>query len=583
VTSDSDRALWAAGLVAIALVGFALYAPVLGAPFYYDDYQNIVDNPHLRWTELRAEAVLPTAFEGPTQRPVANLSFALSYYAGGPGPVAFRIVNVVLHLLSAMLVAWLALALIERVPDPPAPRVARWMALFAGLIFVAHPLQTQTVTYVVQRMNGLSAFFCLLSLAVWLKGRGARGARRSGWWSAAALAWLLALGSKEVAIALPAGIWLCEWLFIRGGDATFLRRSAWIGVPVLVIGGLVLYALILPEVGLGYDGRPFSGPERLLTELRVVIFYLGLALAPLPSRLNLLHEFPLSHSLLDPPSTLLCGLALVAMTLLALSLARRAPLLAFGFAWFLTFLAVESFGLPLALVYEHRTYLPMLGVAFAMAWAVLTVGGGRIGGIALGAVVVTLLAVGTLVRNHVWADELRFWSDTAAKSPSHAGAQNNLGKALMRAGRSEQARVRFEAALAIDPGEVEAHNNLGSLLRETGRVAEALAHFEAALNRAPQHVGARHNLAMTRAETGQLDEGLAQLEAILRGQPEIAHVWNSYGALLFQSDRLDEAAQAFATAVSLDPSYGPAGSNLEKVRALLRSESDPSSNPKTLH
>ena len=143
--------------------------------------------------------------------------------------------------------------------------------------------------------------------------------------------------------------------------------------------------------------------------------------------------------------------------------------------------------------------------------------------------------------------------------------------------------ARFEAALAIDPGEVEAHNNLGSLLRETGREAEALAHFETALKWAPQHVGARHNLAMTRAETGQLDEGLAQLEAILRGQPEIAHVWNSYGALLFQSDRLDEAAQAFATAVSLDPSYGPAGSNLEKVRALLRSESDPSSNPNTLH
>jgi tetratricopeptide (TPR) repeat protein len=575
VPSDSDHALWAAGLVAIALLGFALYAPVLDAPFYYDDYQNIVDNPHLRWTELRADALLPTAFEGPTRRPVAYLSFALSYYAGGPGPSGFRIVNVVVHLIASMLVAGLALSLTLRLPHAPEPRVARWVALFAGLVFVAHPLQTQTVTYLVQRMNGLAALLCLLSLAAWLRGRGAGGGVRAGWWSAATLAWLLAMGSKEVAIALPAGIWLCEWIFLRGGDALYLRRSLRIGIPALLIGGVALYAFVLPAIGLGYDGRPFTAVERFLTELRVVVFYLGVALAPLPGRLNLLHEFPLSHSLLDPPATLWCGLVLVVMTLLVPLLARRAPPLAFGIAWFLGFLAVESFGLPLALVYEHRSYLPMLGFSFAAAWALFAVARSRVGGaIALGAIVVSLLAVGTLVRNHVWADELRFWSDTAAKSPGHAGAQNNFGKALMRAGQAEQAMARFEAALEIDPDEIEARNNLGSLLRETGRVADAVAQFEAVLERAPQHVGARHNLAMTRAEMGRIEAGLAELEAILSTSPRIAHVWNSYGALLFQSDRLEEAAQAFATAVSLDPGDRPAASNLEKVRGLLRAASD---------
>jgi len=585
VSADSDRALWSAGLVAIALLGLALYAPVLDAPFYYDDYQNIVDNPQLRWTELRPGAVLPSALDAPTRRPVANLSFALSYYLGGPSPRGFRLVNVVAHLLSALLVAWLAFALIERLPHPPARRIARWIALFAGLVFVAHPLQIQTVTYVVQRMNGFAALFCLASLAAWLRGRSAGGGLRAGWWGAATLLWLLALGSKETAIALPAGIWLCEWIFLRGGDRGFLRRSLAIGVPALLVGAVVLHGFVLPQLGLGYEGRPFSSGERILTELRVVIFYLGLALAPLPGRLNLLHEFPLSHSLLEPPSTLVCGLALIGLSALVFLLARRAPLLAFGIAWFLSFLAVESFGLPLALVYEHRTYLPMLGVAFATAWAIFACTGSTTGkrvgvSVALGALVVALLGVGTLIRNDVWSDELRFWSDTARKSPGLASAQNNFGMALMRAGQVELAIDRFEAALAIDPNEIEARNNLGTLLQSSGRLAAALAQFEMVLARAPKHVGARHNRAMTLAQMGRLDEGLAQLEEILEGSPGIAEVWNSYGALLVESERLEDASDAFATALTLDPAYSRAASNLEKVRRLQEAAADPAGEPR---
>ena len=485
----------------------------------------------------------------------------------------YRAVNILVHIGCAIWVALLARALLSRLPRPHGARQRSWMALLAGLLFVAHPLQVQSVTYVVQRMNSLAAFFYLAALLAWLRGRIARDSgSRAAWWSGAALLGALALGSKEIAVTLPLAIWGVEWFFFRDLDRRFALRSALFGGLPLLAVGIWLAASLLPELGLGYAGRSFSAGERLLTELRVVAFYAGLVLLPLPSRLNLLHEFSLSASWLEPITTLLSAVMLAASLGLAAFLARRAPLLSFGILWFWLHLVIESFGLPLALVYEHRTYLPLAGVAIAAGWGIFSLPGvvGR-RAVPLGLAIVFLLGIGTLVRNHVWDDSLRLWSDVARKSPGISAAHSNLANAWVVAEQPDRAAVAFRRALELDPGNVEAHNNLGSLQLGARDLAGAMASFRAALELAPGHVRARHNLGIALAEAGNLEEGVREIELAISRDPLEARMWNTLGAMQVRLQRLDDAGESFTRAVRLDPAYIEAQSNL---RVLQRMKAD---------
>jgi Flp pilus assembly protein TadD len=543
----------------------AVYGSALDAPFYYDDHQNIVDNPHLRaagWSGL-----WNAAFGSPTRRPVAYLSFALNQRITGLDPAGFRRVNIGIHALAAVAVALLARMTLARLPRPPPPGEAGIMALLAGLLFALHPVQTQSVTYVVQRMSSLAALFYVAALLAWLRGRlSPRRGRRVVWWTAAALSGLLALGSKEVAVTLPAAIWLYEWAFFRDFSPAFARRSALLaGIPLALLA-VGLYLAVFQ--GSGYAGRDFSAAERLLTSLRVVVFYASLVLWPLPSRLNLLHEFPLSHSLLDPPSTLLCALLLAGAATAAVGLARRAPLISFALAWVGLHLALESFVLPLALVYEHRLYLPLVGFALVVPWALLTAVGARPGSI-LAILLALALGAGTWARNEVWRDELVFWSDAARKSPDRAAARNNHGLALQRAGHLDAAIAEYRAAVALDPDDAEAHDNLGAALLDAGRIDEARATLERALAEHPDHARAHYNLGRLLALSGRLSEGARHLETAVELAPWDAALWNGLGAVRELQGRLPESARAFERALALDPGHAQARHNLEVVRARL--------------
>jgi Flp pilus assembly protein TadD len=547
-----------------ALVAAVAYGGVLGAPFYLDDHASIVDNPWVRWERLRLDWLGRTLFDAPTARPVAYLSFALNYWLAGPDPAGFRIVNVAILVLNGVLVMQLVRRLVARMlPDASAAQ-RETMAVLAGLLFVAHPIQTQAVTYIVQRMTGLSVLFYLLALLAWLRARDAtqRATRiRNG--VGCALAWALALGSKEIAITLPAAIWLIEWFAYRELDARFARRSALrLGLPILLCG-LVAYAWLTHGTDWGYAGQPFSAGERLLSELRVLMIYLGLAIHPAPARLNLLYDLPLSRSLFDPPSTLAAALGLVGLAAVGVAAARRAPLLSFGLAWWGLQLLLESAILPLALVFEHRMMLPMVGLVAAAGYGCVVLARGRTGpALAVGLALVLALALAARARNAVWSDERVFWSDVAAKSPGLVAAQNNLAMALGRAGRPDEAMQALERALAIDPDDAEARNNRGAQWLARGRVTAAIADFRRVLERNPQHPRALHNLGRALSAQGDHEAALVALEAARDADPQSAPLWNGLGAVYVALGRLGPAEQSFRRALALDPANGEARANL---------------------
>jgi Flp pilus assembly protein TadD len=559
-------------VAAFAIVTLAgiLYADTLGAPYVLDDVRNIVGNPAVRCQRLDLECLRRAAFESPTPRAVANVSFALNYYHDASDSRGYRIVNIAIHALNGVLVFALALAVQRRLAvlaggAALAPG-AGILALFAGLLFVAHPLQTQSVAYLVQRMNSLATSFYLLAFLAWLCGREAgRVGPRLTWWAACGFAWALAVGSKENAVVLPFAVWLYEWTFYRDFDRAWLRRTA----PLLLIGVAALAVVLFVHSGglARFEGRAFTLGQRLLTQLRALWIYIGLVLLPLPSRLNLLYELPLSTSLWQPISTLLGGIGLAGLLAVAVALGRRWRLGSFAIAWFLLHLALESSVLPLAMIFEHRTYLPLVGVAIAVPASIASVlGTGRVAWGVCAALVIAL-GVGTHIRNQVWLDAATLWTDVVAKSPHSARAHDELGLVLAGAERWEEAIFHYREAIRLDPPKPDAYLHLGYALVRLEAPEEGERWMRRALEIDPDNAAAHHVLGLVLVEADRLQEATPHLERAVELEPGRAEMHNTLGIALDKQGRTDEARRRYDEALRWDPRFAQAHTNLGVMSA----------------
>ncbi len=374
-------------LVVGLFAAIAVYTPGLSGPFFFDDIFNIQNNPNLRLAQLDPDALRLAAFStdsGPFRRPISMVSFALNFHFFGEGAASFKAVNLGIHLLNGVLIFLLSRLLLRHAARRADLRLRGDRAgLAAGLIaavWLVHPLNLTGVLYAVQRMTSLSALFVLLALLAYLQGRLRLPDRRlqgAALLAASALFWLCGLASKENALLLPWYIFLIEWLFLyplqpRQPPAPGVRLYpfAWLLVPL--VGGLV-YLALHPAM-LSYDFRPFTLWERLLTEARALWFYLGLIVLPRPAAFGIFHDdFALSTGLFVPWTTLPAVVGLLLASGLAIRFARRFPLPAFGFLFFLAAHALESSIFPLEIMHEHRNYLAAFGILFGgVATLVLT-------------------------------------------------------------------------------------------------------------------------------------------------------------------------------------------------------------------
>jgi hypothetical protein len=347
----------------LAVIVILIYTGALTSPFIFDDSPNIIHNPHIRIPTLNFENLAWAGYQSPeSRRPVANISFALNYYFNGYNPVGYHVVNILIHLVCGIFLYLLAKATLQT----PALRTRYekfgWIPFLTVFIWLVHPLQTQSVTYVVQRMNSMAAMFYILSMLFYVKFRMSTVAWMKWTLFAGCLfTAILAFGTKEITATLPLFIILYEWYFFQELGWQWARRN------FLLLGGVCLLFVIIALVYVdfdpanilrGYGFRDFTPAQRLLTQSRVVIFYISLMLWPNPSRLNLDHDFALSHSLLSPASTLVAITVIIALIVFAILVARKEPLLSFSIIWFFGNLVIESSLIGLELVFEHRTYLP---------------------------------------------------------------------------------------------------------------------------------------------------------------------------------------------------------------------------------
>jgi hypothetical protein len=363
----SLRHLIAVGLI----VGVALlaYSNTFHVPFHFDDRPNIIENPNVQvkvftWDGL--ERLIKNTYKV-SIRVFSYFTFALNYYFGGFNVFGYHLVNFFVHIASGIFLYWFLL-LTFNLPSLKGEygSISYKVALFSSLIFISHPIQTQSVTYIVQRMASMSGMFYLLSLVLYIKGRLSTGGPRVFYFGGMVLSYLLGVFSKENVAILPLFIALYEFYFFQKLDLSPRGKNilfALIG-GLLVLGafGFAIWGKRFIDVSIeGYQGRTFTMLERVLTQSRIVLYYLTLLVFPHPSRLNLDYDFPISKTILDPPTTLISILIIAGLIGYSIWAAKKRPVLSFCILWYFGNLVIESSIFPLEMVYEHRLYLPAVG------------------------------------------------------------------------------------------------------------------------------------------------------------------------------------------------------------------------------
>jgi len=587
-------------LVVLAVLVFLTYAHTLQAPFTFDDWANIEENPAIRLEQLSLEGIRRAAFDTiigevtSTHRPVAFVSFALNYYFHQYHVFGYHLVNILIHVLTGICLYLFLKTTLGLAPLRARYASRHWLPFLAVLIWLVHPVQIQAVTYIVQRMTSMAALFYLLSLYLYVRARLAESVNRK-WllFAGCTLAGLLAMGCKETSATLPFFLVLYEWYFFQDLSRDWLKRYLPLLLGVVGLLGLVAFVYLkgapLATIMQSYSLYDFTPGERVMTEFRVVLFYISLLLFPHPSRLNLDHDFPVSHSLFDPVTTLLAAVTVAGLIGLAVYLARRERLLSFCLLWFFGNLVIESSVIGLDLVFEHRNYLPSMLVSVlavdlssrylkSIRW-----------GMAVACLVVLLLSFWTYQRNAVWNDNITLWRDAVQKSPHSPRVHNNLALALVEADRIGEGIIHCREAIRLDPDFTLAYGICGKAFFLQGKYDEAIHHFREALRIKPSNIRNRNNLGAALLEKGEYDEAIHHFREVLRIEPFNVKGLNNLGAALLGKGEYDQAMHYFQEALRIQPGHAPARKNLqlamaragnqEEARALVQEMPQPSGDP----
>ncbi len=502
----------------LSVVGLLVYSNSLSVPFVFDDRPNIVENSNVRVTELSFDSLLSAGFKSNLgSRPVANISFALNYYFNKYNVFGFHLVNVIIHVFTGIFLYCFILLTLNQHALKPDNLSPAWIAFFASVIWLVHPINTQSVTYIVQRMNSMASMFYMMALLFYVYGRLSRKLWQKFFLlSGSIVAAVMALGSKEIAITLPFFIILYEWFFLQDLSKSWLKKHLPQLTAVIIITFIVALLLLngnpLETITSGYENRDFTLTQRLLTQFRVILFYISLLFFPHPARLNLDHDFSLSHSILDPSTTLLSLIILVGLLALAVVVAKKERLVSFCILWFLGNLAVESSVIGLEMVFEHRTYLPSMMLVLLFVFLMVRYIRSRWLHTVIFIGLALMASVVTYNRNTVWQSELGLWQDVVKKSPEKARGYNEIGMSYYEAKRPDEALPFFLRAVGLKPDYDHAINNLGLTYLGTGRVDLAIDQFKRAIEIIPGRGMYHINLGIAFMQKGMFTQANKEIQ-----------------------------------------------------------------------
>jgi hypothetical protein len=418
-----------AAVLVLLLVVVAIYWPGMAGDFVFDDFPNIVDSTPLHLFDGSLQSLVAAATSGsssPLGRPLSTATFAINFYIYGDSPYSFKLTNLAIHIANAILVFVLALQLSRRRGGDADTVRSLLPGLWITSVWALHPINLIPVLFVVQRMTSLSTLFILAALTMYLHARSTRGAKRVIEMAfSLLLCWPAAVLSKETGLVLPIYIFLIEWLLL-GTFRPVSRKLKWAVASATVSAVIGVCWVQWNFITAGYAARSFDLAERLLTETRVLWFYVQQVFLPTPEIFSLFHDdIPISRGLLTPFTTLLAIIGWLIVLGLALQQRARRPLFTFGVLWFLASHAMESTILPLEIAYEHRNYLAFFGVFVWLASLLFSeskIARWRIARLSLAASFVLFCGLLTCLRSLQWGDEFQRSQIEVAHHPDSARA-----------------------------------------------------------------------------------------------------------------------------------------------------------------
>jgi tetratricopeptide (TPR) repeat protein len=575
-------------LALIAVLGLLAYSNTFDVPFQFDDKWYIVENPiikNLGYFLSPSKAADFPKFTLFKNRFVGYLTFALNYRIHGLDVTGYHVVNLAIHIINASLVYFLVV-LTFRTPllgGTSLLKHRRHIALFSALLFVTHPVQTQAVTYIVQRFASLATFFYILSLVAYISARlSSQKAAHISLYFLSLVSAVLAMKTKEIAFTLPLAVALYEFMFFKGRK---LRRMLWL-FP------LFLTMLIIPLTLIDTDRPPgeligdvgeatkveteMSRLAYLFTELKVITTYVRLLF--LPVNQNLDYDYPLYVSLFEPP-VLLSFLFLLGIFGLGVFLYYRSRithyalrLCAFGIFWFFLTLSVESSVIPiLDVIFEHRVYLPSAGAFLALGTGAFLLmeklgrKAARNAAVSLLVAAPLLLSAATYERNTVWKSEISLWEDVVRKSPRKVRGHYNLGLSFMSMGLTNKAIEQYQIAFRLKPDFAMAYASLGTAYYSKGLTDKAIEQYTIALRLRPDFAMAHYNLGTAYGSKGLADKAIEHFQSALRFKPDYANAHYNLGLIYFKKGLLDRARAEFEAVLKLNPLDREAKQQLERM------------------
>ena len=611
----------------IAVLTIIAYSNTFHVPFIFDDQINIVENTSIRNLSSLFQVFAPSFKTGIAGRPIVNFSLALNYAISGMDTWSYHLLNLLIHLSAALCLFGIVRRsfLSDRLKGKYG-HAATPLAFACALLWALHPLQTQAVTYTIQRCESLMGLCFLLTFYFAIRGWQSVTPRQ--WHLAAVLSFLAGIGTKEVIVVAPVLLFVYDLLFFHGDPRNVLRCS-----PLLYTGlsfGLLSLGLLLAAGGTVSSGTgriTFTALDYWITQPEVILHYLSLAFWP--GRLCIDYGWPMAMFWGAWPSIITLA-ALMIASLLALW--KQWPI-GFPAAWFFAVLASTSlFPLP-DVAFEHRMYLPLLALIVITTTGVYRVLAGAtkrwIENEALGTTIMRKgafyllilaglsLGILTYARNIDYQSDISIWADAVRKYPVNSRAHANLGNAFLQEGnirnaeehlyealhiemqnakryaggakhyeylsiRPVYARVQdnlgwvrlqkgntaaamehFQEALKVSPGNATALAHMGIALHLQGKKADAMYYFQRAILLNPSDPDIQVNLGVTLRLQGRLHEAIEHFQEALRLMPR--NVWAQYGMgmALRQMGRGDEAVSYFREALRLNPHFEPAKENME--------------------
>lgn len=559
------------GISIVVFLGIVIYSNSFDCSFHFDDIPNIVENSMIH------RADFSEIWKNGENRFLGNYSFAINYLYGELNVWGYHFFNLIIHLINACLVYWLTHLIFSSpvLNDTAIAKDKNFIAFITALLFVSHPLATQSVTYIVQRLACMVTLFYLLSIALYIKGRLVNN-NKFFFFAGALVSTLMAMMTKENSYTLPLAVILVEFCFLQTRKIAFNFKDFRFLIVIAVFIGVIAFAFsrfslnifkpIPPSLGNTYT---LTSSNYLLTQFSVIVKYIQLLFLPINQNLD--YDFPISYSFFEM-RTIFSFLFLTSLFSLAVYLFNKQRIISFGIFWFFLCISIESSIIPLAdVIFEHRTYLPSFGFFLILSSGIymLLWNKNRYLVIFLFLIIISANARISFQRNEIWADEYTLNSDIVAKSPNKPRTKVNMGMVFVNRKQLEKALPYFLEAKNINPLYFDAVDNVGGTYLNLMQWDSAIVNFTQALQIAPSNSKVYNGRGRAYSRLKQWDKAIADFDKAIELRPRFAEAYANRGLVYSNIKEYDKAILDYTKGLEIDPGIIAAYCNRGNTYAMI--------------